>query len=500
MSGKKQSKRLGSCICPAFVKLTSQKGSEYFCDCTASILSGEALRNHHEVQPICEVDSFDKFWFNQQLVERLRRLRPQAFNPDKSSVGEVAREKASLHKTQSPSASPKSSRKSSLQSPETPKSAWETSIYKTSQAILASIEKEKERKREEERERKREEEKERERRRVREREEGEKEQKEEVEKRESKRESESESDKAVVQVPVVRRDPSPFKMATALAEIPKDLRDALEAVLKQVDHFDMKDLAGVMETYRYQGFDVEAIREVFLRRYNALQRGTILKLSDIYSFEIGGPENLSKMISFLAFLFDYRGNNLQAIEDGLDGDYRAPFKFIVTGLQIKAKVMEKGKKTKSKDTLTLARIAAVFPLSAINVVTQNGYNRKVIDMSEVGLDQASAASRIMCHPMVASILMAKHKNASWPFVTFLAALKLNDLIGPKEKQSGQAILQYHLAALESKAVSKELKKAFWENNSLPSDSIIASCMEIVGERVAPPVYQELVDYCKNARE
>nr|QRD99860.1 MAG: nucleocapsid [Evros bunya-like virus] len=235
----------------------------------------------------------------------------------------------------------------------------------------------------------------------------------------------------------------------------------LESVTSDLDGFLTKHSEAFLTAYEYKGFDVEVIRKTLLERFSKMKAGTKLYICDKVEIELAGKEALSTAIQYLVALFNLRGNNLDAIADGLEREAKGSFNAIKTALGLQSKVKVAGK-TKSADTLTLARIAAAFPIHSLRWVMRPECTRKVISMSDCGLS-SSPLAKCLTHPVVPSVLTnSMIKVDKVVYITFLASFRLNQLIGGKEKATPDRLWLFHKAALSSKACTDGQKEDFWK--------------------------------------
>lgn len=279
----------------------------------------------------------------------------------------------------------------------------------------------------------------------------------------------------------VPRELSPIKgteqestmAALDIDDIDAALMAAMEAANKAGDISTVSArMRGLQDVFKYHGFDVEHIRKVFIVWFSKLPESLKVYFSDNDEVEVSGTRNLPACLSLLAFLYNFRGNNTKNILLGLDDRKKAGLSKLLAGLHIKDKVLEKKgtKESKSRDTLTLSRICAAFPLFAMKIAVQPDYDRKVVDLSDVGIDQSLPVYRALCHPLAASMLSGQMKRRGCIYITFLAAVKLNNIIGPKGvKTDASSVWTYHKAVLGSKAANEEQKVAFWASLQEPDE-------------------------------
>ncbi|MGV4398125.1 hypothetical protein, partial [Pandoraea pneumonica] len=166
------------------------------------------------------------------------------------------------------------------------------------------------------------------------------------------------------------------------------------------------NLVEFLKVYDYKGFDVKRIQFLVAFRQSRLKSGSVLLLEDNKkgkSIELTGHQNLNQVILLCIALFNHRGNNLEAIKSGLGtGLIEATFTTFVSNMGLKSNVIEKGAKTKSPDVLTLARIAAAFPIHALKLAASESNTRRVISLSDIGL-AFDALGKVLCHPVAPSV-------------------------------------------------------------------------------------------------
>ncbi|AXQ04768.1 hypothetical protein [Culex Bunya-like virus] len=255
-------------------------------------------------------------------------------------------------------------------------------------------------------------------------------------------------------------------------ELDKQTQEALARILSDGTGSLSEDVLGVFEeclrAFEYKGFDPDKIRKILAIRQSKMRSGSALELGSSKSIAIHGPKGLNVLVSFLLTLFNLRGNNLEAIKDGLEGGTKSSFEAIISALDLKSKVMTSGK-PKSSETLTLARISAAFPLHSMSVVRNQLFCRQIIDLSDIGVDD-SELGRCMQHPVCASTLTANMVRDGCQAITFLASLRLNSVIGVNQKTTPDKLWMYHLAILASKAVPETRKATYW--NGLYSHDVV----------------------------
>lgn len=287
-------------------------------------------------------------------------------------------------------------------------------------------------------------------------------------------------------------------MADPSAVTDEDLR-AMEASLDGlgIDTL-MVHLATLKDLYRYQGFDPANIRDVFLRWFKTVPVDHVVHVTETQTINVGGINNLKNCLTMLAFLYNYRGNNTKAILEGLSETPAGRLKTLLSKLHIMDHVIEKvgGKDVKNKDTLTLSRVAAAFPLYAMRVAINAGYDRKMIDMSDIGISQDSGVYKALCHPLAGSMLTKTQKKNKYQVFTFIAAVKFNAIIGKKgSKEDIGQIWVYHQAVLNSTAAKEEHKEAFWrdlEAPKMPPLEVMENKLKELG--VSPQVMDEVVKF------
>lgn len=213
------------------------------------------------------------------------------------------------------------------------------------------------------------------------------------------------------------------------------------------------------EAFEYKGFDPDRTRRVLAFRQSKLRDDTVIQVGPSKIIGIAGPKGLNNLISFLVALFNVRGNNLDAIKGGLEGNTKVTFDALVASLDLKSKVMIQGK-PKSSETLTLSRISAAFPLHSLTVVRNLKFDRKIIDLSDIGVND-SDLGRCLQHPVCASTITNQMVEDGCQAITFLASLRLNAVIGVNQKNTPERLWLYHLAMLASKAVPEARKQIYW---------------------------------------
>lgn len=247
------------------------------------------------------------------------------------------------------------------------------------------------------------------------------------------------------------------------ADWERTLQDLIANVTTD-DHKIYEVIEEFQEAFEYKGFDPERLRAVIMHYYSKyVQTGTTLELAKGKFLTFGGRENADITITFFIQLFNLRGNNTDAIKAGLDSPtLKKNFTALIDNMRIKPRVITPGE-TKSRDTVTLSRIAACFPLHTLSIAAHASNTRKVIDMSDVGIRQVTKFEKYLCCPVAASTLPDALIKQGFAKVTFLASLKLNKLIGGKSKTTLPQLWNFHLAALKSKAVGEAAKATFWKD-------------------------------------
>nr|BBU41515.1 nucleocapsid protein [Culex pseudovishnui bunya-like virus] len=236
------------------------------------------------------------------------------------------------------------------------------------------------------------------------------------------------------------------------------------------------NLAEFLKVYEYKGFDVKRIQFLVAFRQSRLKSGSVLLLEENKKgrhIDLTGHHNLNQVILLCIALFNHRGNNLEAIKSGLGtGLIESSFVNFATGMGLKSNVIEKGAKTKSPDILTLARIAAAFPIHALKLAASESNTRKVVSLADVGL-AFDSLGKVMCHPVAPSVLDSDMIKTGAIWITFLASLRLNQLIGGKNKADPDRLWLYHRSALCSPAADEPARTKFWETMELDGLAEIA---------------------------
>nr|BEK62755.1 MAG: nucleoprotein [Anopheles bunyavirus 1] len=251
-----------------------------------------------------------------------------------------------------------------------------------------------------------------------------------------------------------------------------------------------------LKAFEYKGFDPERIRKVLAIRQSRLRDGTAIDLGSDRTIPISGTTGLNNLVSFLLTLFNLRGNNLDSIKDGLEGRTKTSFDAMVASLDLKSKVVTQSR-VKSSETLTLSRISAAFPLHSLSVVRHTKFDRKIIDLSDIGAADSELA-RCFEHPVCASTMPAHMIESGCHAITFLASLRLNAVIGQSQKTSPDGLWSYHLAILASKAVPETRKQAYW--SKLYSADIVQGWVEeakkILKKDLPNGLYTSVIQYRK----
>lgn len=259
------------------------------------------------------------------------------------------------------------------------------------------------------------------------------------------------------------------KGSEGLETMASDLSDKTAEALAKIISDDFGALTGdvlavfeeCLKAFEYKGFDPDRIRKILAQRQSKLRQGSVIEIKDSIAIEVHGPKGLSNLVSLLMILFNLRGNNLDAILDGLEPKTKASVEAVFSTLDLKSKVMVQGK-PKSSETLTLSRISAAFPLHSLSVVRNPKFVRQIIDLSDIGVTDTDLG-RCMQHPVCASTMTKKMIQDGCHMVTFLAAIRLNGIIGQAQKTTTDRLWAFHLATLGSKAVPETRKIAYWAN-------------------------------------
>lgn len=256
---------------------------------------------------------------------------------------------------------------------------------------------------------------------------------------------------------------------------------------------DLKDFA---TTYQYQGFDVEAIRVAFCTHHSKMNKAEVTIGDQIVRLD--GLENFKNALFFTLAMFNLRGNNTTAITDGLDGTAKAQFKTYITAMLIKDKVVTTTQ-AKKRDTLTLARVSAAFPCHSILISTKDEFARAMFEVGDIGIDKNTVCGRAIMHSAAAATLTVDMKKQKVPYITFACALRLNDTIAGKNKQTNFALWRFHKNALNSRAVGEKEKEALWKQVGGCSDSVITSALAYLRSRgIENEIIDEVDQYCTSA--
>lgn len=245
--------------------------------------------------------------------------------------------------------------------------------------------------------------------------------------------------------------------------IPKEIADALVKIISDDEGSITGEVLDVFEeclkAFEYKGFDPDKIRKVLAMRQSKIRSGTIVEISDSVQIEVHGPKGLSNLVSLLMILFNLRGNNLDAIKDGLEPKTKSTMEAVFSAIDLKSKVVTQGK-PKSSETLTLSRISAAFPLHSMTVARNPRFVRQIIDLSDIGVT-GTELGRCIQHPVCASTITARMIQDGCHMVTFLAAIRLNAIIGQAQKTTTERLWLFHLAVLGSKAIPESRKATYW---------------------------------------
>lgn len=219
----------------------------------------------------------------------------------------------------------------------------------------------------------------------------------------------------------------------------------------------------LLKTFEYRGFDVKKIQQIVAYRQSLIPTGETIYLTEDQKSKlpIGGVDNLNNVILFSIAIFNHRGNNLEAIKSGLTPNVLHTFDAFVNHMVLRSNVLEKGTKAKNPNVLTLARIAAAFPIHALKLAIQEQNVRKVVNMADIGLTHGRMG-KALSHPVAPSVLDDDMIKSNAVFITFLTSYRLNQLIGGKNKADPERLWLFHKAALASPAVKRTDRTAFWE--------------------------------------
>ncbi len=218
----------------------------------------------------------------------------------------------------------------------------------------------------------------------------------------------------------------------------------------------------LLKTFEYRGFDVKKIQQIVAYRQSLIPLGETIYLSEDQKSKlpIGGVDNLNNVILFSIAIFNHRGNNLEAIRSGLTPNVLHTFDAFINHLVLRSNVLEKGSKAKNPNVLTLARIAAAFPIHALKLAIQEQNVRKVVNLADIGLT-FGPLGKALSHPVAPSVLDEAMIKSHAGFITFLTSYRLNQLIGGKNKADPDRLWLFHKAALASPAVKRADRTAFW---------------------------------------
>lgn len=109
------------------------------------------------------------------------------------------------------------------------------------------------------------------------------------------------------------------KTLEALSKIISDDGESLSAEVLAV--FDE-----CLKAFEYKGFDPDKIKKAI--RQSKMREGTVVELSDERNIQVSGTKGLNIVVSLLLTLFNLRGNNLEAIKDGLEGRNKTTFEAV----------------------------------------------------------------------------------------------------------------------------------------------------------------------------
>lgn len=289
-----------------------------------------------------------------------------------------------------------------------------------------------------------------------------------------------------------------FELIRMAGELPKETEDALLKIISDDLGAITGDVLSVFEeclkAFEYKGFDPDKIRKILAIRQSKLRQGTVIDIKDSVSINVFGPKGLSNLVSLLMILFNLRGNNLEAIMDGLEPKTKASVEAIFTVLDLKSKVVTQGK-PKSSETLTLSRISAAFPLHSLTVARNPKFVRQIIDLSDIGVTD-SELGRCMQHPVCASTMTKRMIQDGCHMVTFLAAIRLNAIIGQAQKTTTERLWLFHLAVLGSKAVPEVRKNAYWTHLYEPEavKSWISQAQRILEKDIPAALFDTIKSY------
>ncbi|QHA33859.1 nucleocapsid protein [Narangue virus] len=270
-------------------------------------------------------------------------------------------------------------------------------------------------------------------------------------------------------------------------EVPEVLSDELASTLEDaLKHVDValvtQNMLTIQDVFRYEGFDVAYIQKVFMTLFGQLDEKVMIEVAEGKPRQVSGLENIKGCISLLAFLYNYRGNNTASILDSQKEPNKKNLALLFNRLRIQDRVTETvdGKTKKGKATLTLSRLAAAFPLYSLNIIISDEYKRKLVDMSDFGINQDTAPGKVICHPLAASVLTKRMIENKYHYITFVAAVRLNSIIGPRTKKVDyERIWMFHKAGLNSKALTEKEKEEFWKTIGSPKFEMAKNVMKHV---------------------
>lgn len=240
---------------------------------------------------------------------------------------------------------------------------------------------------------------------------------------------------------------------------------------------------------RYQGFDVQLFRAHFYKRCMMLTN-CLIWLGPGKTIAASGDKNFNTLIFYLISML-IRGKTIKAIEDGLPEEGKSHWTTLTTMLDIK------DEEAKNSTTVTLDRIAVSFPMHAVGLMKEPRYFRKLIDMADVGIEQDSAGTRAIVHPMAGSLLTDDMKQNGWVFITLLSALRRNKITGGSSRGKVEYARLWNVqkAILGWKAVTEDIKREFWKDlKEDVSDDMIKACKKVVSEQVPTDIFQEILEY------
>lgn len=279
------------------------------------------------------------------------------------------------------------------------------------------------------------------------------------------------------------------KWASAVADVAQKVADNCQS-----DEFS-KVFADFLTTYEYKGFDVQKIRTTFVKRMADMKPGEVVYIGTT-KIDLTDPGNSNTIICYLVSLFNLRGTNIENITEGLEGNTKVTFRSFCNNLGLQSRVSVSGK-AKSAETLTLGRIAAAFPIHAVTIATDEKMDRKVISMSDIGLKN-DPLSKALMHPMAASILTEEMVKEGIVFITFLAAYRLNNLIGGSNKAKPDRLWLFHQASLKSKAAELKQRKSLWARVLYaPKDEAMLASIKLAKEEVAKVVDDGILEEINN---